>query len=176
MDLAAEMIEKRELARLIWRFKQDPVETECLCETISKGASQMSFIVKQTHTCSAFTSFHHKLQRAGIQPSMALPDPLLEGLFRERAVMLFTELELNVEPAAGGHTDDLSRIQIGICKPLSAFDSCDANVRTEIEICGKLPFAYGDFKWTSSRDSGNAKLLCSVNLATRARFVGHNPA
>ena len=65
MDLAAEMIEKRELAGLVWRFKQDPVETECLCETISKGAPQIPFIIKQAYTFCAFTSFHHELQGAG---------------------------------------------------------------------------------------------------------------
>src|SRR5437588_12809906 len=104
MDLAAEMIEKRELAGLVWRFKQDPVETECLCETISKGAPQIPFIIKQAYTFCAFTSFHHELQGAGIQPSMPLLDPIPERCFGEWAVVFFTKLELNIEPAGGGHT------------------------------------------------------------------------
>src|SRR5712691_5598854 len=71
---------------------------------------------------------------------------------------------------------NLTWIEIGIRKPLAAFDSRDANVRAEIEVCRELPFADGNFKWTSSRDSRNANPLCRVDLAARARFIGHDPA
>src|SRR5712691_10114355 len=108
MDLTAKMIEKGELAWLIWRFEQGPVKAECFRETIREGLSQIPLLNQKGRRLCAFTGLNHELQRAGIQPSMSLLDPFPKCCFRKWSVVLFPKLELNVEAAGGGHMHNLT--------------------------------------------------------------------
>ena len=64
----------------------------------------------------------------------------------ESAVMLFTELHLDLETTAVRRRDNLPRFQIGVGESLSALDATDTNVRAKVEVCRKFSLSDSDFK------------------------------
>src|SRR3989441_4834441 len=109
VDLSAEVVQQRKLARFIRSLEDHRLESECLDEPICKGAIQVALVVKQPDALGAFSAFHNELERPSIEPSLALLDQTLHDLFGKAAGVFLAELELHIKASLARHLHDVFR-------------------------------------------------------------------
>src|SRR5215467_14539208 len=75
--LWSEVIQQRELARLVGRLEGDDLQVKCLGEAIGQPAIKISVVVEQADSFGALAGFHHQLACSGVQPAAPLCDERL---------------------------------------------------------------------------------------------------
>src|SRR5262249_52590976 len=146
----AKVIQQGKLARLGRGFEHDRVEPEGFDKPIGVGSIQPSILIEQPDSLCAFTGFDDELDRTRVEPLLPLVDPHRQRVVVESPVVFFSKLHLNIEAATSGGGDNLTRIELALGESLTAFDASDADVRAQIEVCGKFSLRDGDFKRPSA--------------------------
>src|ERR1043166_8096372 len=134
MDVRAEMVEQRELARFVRGLEYDRLPVEGLREIIGERGLQTAVIVEETDALGAFPRLDNELERAGVESAMTLVDPFGDRVLGERAGVFLAQFELDVEAVGGGLGDDLPRIEVEVDKALTALDSGHADIGAEVQV------------------------------------------
>src|SRR5204863_2727141 len=92
------------------------------------------------------------------------------------AVMLLTKFHLNIKAASLRGGNNRFGFEIGVGESLTAFDSRDANIRTQIQVGRKFTLRGGNFKRSPSSDSGDAVTASKTNFLSSRAFVRNHPA
>src|SRR5262245_4520986 len=129
MDVPSKVIQQGKLARLVRGFEHDRIEPERLDKSICKCRVLVSILVEQSDSLRAFSCFDDQLDGTRVEPVLPLFNPRRKRPLAEPAVVFLAKLHLHVEPAALRSGNDLTRIEIAVREPLTAFDSRDADVR-----------------------------------------------
>src|SRR2546421_11809061 len=131
VNLAAKMIQQRELTRFVGRFESGPPEAESLGKAISERAVEFAFAIKQTYSFGRLAGFDDNLDGPGFQPPLALVYQFANRIAVKSTAMLFADFELNLEASAMRHPNDFTRTQVQVGEALAAFDPRDAYVGAE---------------------------------------------
>src|SRR4029453_13249080 len=150
MDIPPEMVQQGKLAWLGRGFEHDGVKSERVNKPVCVCGIQAPILIEQSNPLRAFPGFDDELECAGIEPFLSLVDPRRERLLAEPSVMFLPKLHLHIEAAAVGGGDNFPWIEKADRETLPAFDSCDADVRAQIQVGGKFALGYGNFKSPST--------------------------
>src|SRR5262249_32863095 len=141
---------------LVGGFEHDCVKSERIDKPVCIGRIQVSILIENPDSQCAFTSFDDELNRARIEPFLPLVNPRRERAGAEPPVVFFSNLHLNIEASAPGGGDNLAWIEMALGESLAAFDSSDANIGAQIQICGKFSLGHGNFKGPSAGHGGDS--------------------
>src|ERR1051326_6460741 len=102
-DLAAEVIDQRKLTGFVRSLERHPVEAERDGEAIGKGSVEVALVVEEADALCGFARLDHDLDRASVEPAIALGNQCIDHIRSEGAVVLLAELELHLKSALAGH-------------------------------------------------------------------------
>src|SRR5258708_2949371 len=176
VHFAAEMVQQGKLAGFVGRFEHHRRQTERLSEAICIAAVEVSAVIKKSYLFCALPSFHDELERSRVEPPLPLLDQLSYAVVGKRSAMLLTQFELNFEAPVGRHLDNFICLQSYVCKTFAAPNPSHADIRTQVEIRGKLPLCHRDFEWPPSGDRRHAVAFRSGYLSARGGLLSDNPA
>src|SRR5207247_9810457 len=100
MDLSAEMIQQRKLARFVRGFEHQRFEPEHLDKAVGVCGVQFSVLVKEADSFRTLSAFDNELYSCRIEPLLSVGAPYRKGRLVETAVMLIALLDLTIESAA----------------------------------------------------------------------------
>src|ERR1700738_1980771 len=176
VHFAAEMVQQGKLARFVGRFEHHRLKAERLSEAICISAVEVPDVIKKSYLFCALPSFHDELERSRVEPPLPLLNQLSYAVVGKRSAMLLTQFELNFEAPVGRHLDNIRGLQCHVCETFATLDPSDADVRTQVEIRGKVPLCHRDFERPSSSDRRDVVLFRGGYLSARGGLLSDDPA
>nr|WP_245287427.1 hypothetical protein [Bradyrhizobium elkanii] len=174
--LAAEMVDQRELTRLVRGFEGDALQAELGGETIRKRTIENAVIIEEPNAPCRFSALDDDLLGPGIEPALALDDELGDNILAECAAVLLAELELYIEPALMCHGDDRARRERHVGEALAGLDPRHADVGAKVQIGVQLALGDGDFEWATARDRSDIMGASQRDFLACSVFIRNQPA
>jgi len=134
--IATEVIDQRELAKLVRSFEGHSVQAERCGNTIRQGAVEITIVIEEADASGRFPRLDDELDGAGIEPAVSLGDKLLHHICSEGAVVFLAQLELHFQATLLRHVYDGSRHERHVGEAFPGLNSRYADVRTEVEVSG----------------------------------------
>src|SRR5579863_6599894 len=134
LDITTEVLEHRELARLVRRLEDDHIKPEGTSKTVCEVRIESAALIKQAHAFRAFPCLYDQLQCPRIQPPSTLVYQAIHDLGLECSCVFLPKLELHLEPAPMSRADYIPRFRMKLCETFPAFDPCHTEVGTQIQV------------------------------------------
>jgi hypothetical protein len=175
LDSRPEVIQHRELARLVRRFEYYRLESERIREAISELSVESAMFIEEADTLRAFSGLNDELNSACIEPAPALLDEAIDSFGFEGAVVFLAEFELNGKSSLVSHAHDAVGLGSKIRKAFSALDASEADLGAEIEIGVKLALCYGNFERAASGYGRHAMRTCEGHFPAYGLLASDEP-
>jgi hypothetical protein len=170
------VINKSELARLIWRLERDAISAKGFSKSISKRPIEITIVVKKSDTLCRFPGFDNDLLGANVKPLTSLLDKSINEICPKRTVVFLAELKLDLQSSLARHLHNFARFEGGISKALTGFDARHANFGTKVKVGRQFALRSRYFKWTTPRYRRHLMRTSRGNLPARCALICYHPA